>query len=555
LLTGLSNWWHEAGSTEALKLVDDTLAKGATSGRLTVLSAELKIRKGDKAGAAKMLDQLVTAPKVDVASGQRALALALRHSLKTQAENLVDGALKQRPKDPNSHLWKAILHRDSKEMDLAQEALGRALDLRNDFYPALGLLAQAGADGKPAPEYEKRLADAVSAGRTKDARIYRDYLELKKRNGVAPLALAEEAQRLVTSVPDLVPLRALAAELVLAAKGEAEASRLIEAGLTEQGKSPGMLELAARWAERRGQIGIASERFAQLSKQYPERVDLLIKRGQLLFGERKHEEAVKLFEAAVKLAPTDEFANRELAFALARSNQADAALLTAQRLAELPGARITGLLLKADVYGYAKNTGAARKLYAEAVRLQPDDRTLGAQIRFMDGLGEVKEADKVQDAWIARNPRSIPALTLATARAMGQEDYSRSIGFLARLLEQQPENPYLLNDLAWAQASLVKAEAEKNAQAALRALPNNPMVMDTLIFALQRAGKKSEALEMSRSLMKLTNDSPAATLRLSEVLAEAGEPAQAKDLASKLALERLSAPQKKRAEALLAKLK
>jgi predicted Zn-dependent protease len=77
-------------------------------------------------------------------------------------------------------------------------------------------------------------------------------------------------------------------------------------------------------------------------------------------------------------------------------------------------------------------------------------------------------------------------------------------------LKQVPDNPGVLNDLAWILATELNAagEAETLARKAVGIAPQDPQYRDTLAESLARQGKTAEAARVAREALALEGASP-----------------------------------------------
>ena len=99
--------------------------------------------------------------------------------------------------------------------------------------------------------------------------------------------------------------------------------------------------------------------------------------------------------------------------------------------------------------------------------------------------------------------------------------------YLQRLARKTPNDPILLNDLAWAQLAAGRPEALANARKALVAMPNDPNVLHTVGLALAKSGKREEAIAALRASANLAPTRATPKLHLAEALSAAGDKAGA----------------------------
>jgi putative PEP-CTERM system TPR-repeat lipoprotein len=543
LMVDLAQQKLNLGKTnEAKKLLEAAiLLKPDSAAALTTL-ADLLMRSGSASDVAPYLKKALVSAKTDIGAMQALFNLAIKTKQYDQASVAIDKTSEAKPNDPNPTLWKAILAKEKNDDAQANTLLLASLDQSPTFYPALTLLKAESLSGKNttnnSAEFEKRLAAAI-ATKPKDARIYLDMLALKRRQKMDPKQLSALGQKFILDLPEAVALRKTVAELLLASDEKKVADSIIEQGYTSFSSTPGMLELAARWAEASGQNGIALTRYEQLNKFFPENLGYALKRGQLLFATQRPDEGIEVFKKAVALRPEDDLANRELAFALFKQGKKPESFSVLTQYANQNGKSVQGLLAAADVQFFAKDFAESLKSIEKAVKIEPSERTLGAKIRFLDARDDKKEAEKTLAAWLKLNPNDPTVLLFAASRASQQNQTADTINYLERLLKITPGNPYLLNDLAFAQASLGSKQALQSAELANRALPDQSNILDTLAFAQTVNGKLDEAEKTLKQALQTDPNAIAPLVRLAELLKSRNNIDEAKQLLLNLDVTRL----------------
>jgi Flp pilus assembly protein TadD len=92
-----------------------------------------------------------------------------------------------------------------------------------------------------------------------------------------------------------------------------------------------------------------------------------------------------------------------------------------------------------------------------------------------------------------------------------------------KVLDSQPDNPSILNNLAWASAQLQDPKAIEYAERAHKLAPDNPAIMDTLGVLLIEKGETARSLELLRKATAMAPQSPGIRLNLAKALIKAGQ--------------------------------
>jgi putative PEP-CTERM system TPR-repeat lipoprotein len=537
---------------EAQKLLNAVIATEPSNVGALVTVAELALLNADNEKASVNLKNALASVQGDFTNLQPLFDLSIRATNYDLAQAVADKLKVGAPDDPHVYLWQAIVAQAKKQPVQAQEFLVKSLERDAAFYPSLSILkAQAvvSKDKADALEYEKRLTAAVEA-RPSDGRIYIDMLSLKRAKRTPSNELANFAKSYAEQQIYSVQLREIAANILVQDKRQAEADELIKKGVERLSSTPNMLELGTRWAENAGQPLVALERIQMLTLANPDNVSYQVKRGQLLLAATKNDEALSVFRKASQARPDNDLIVRELAFALLKTGNKKEALDVVAAYGNLSGKKSLSLLVLADVHYFLKEYPESLQVIEDAIKLESSERTVGAKIRFHDMRNETAKSEATLASWLASDTNKPSALLFATARAANSGNRQSSVEYLSKLVAMSPGNPYMLNDLAFAQASLAKKESLIAARKAAALLPTNPKVLDTLALA-QLVNDQSDAAEQTlRFAISQDPDSIAPMVRLAEVLVAKKSSGEASAIINKLDPAILTDAYKKRIAAL-----
>jgi cellulose synthase operon protein C len=537
---------------QAQKLLDTVIAAEPSNVGALVTLAELALLNADNEKASVNLKSALASVQGDFVSLQPLFDLSIRATSYDIAEAASEKLKVQAPDDPHVYLWKAIVAQANKQPKQAQEFLVKSLERDAAFYPSLSILkAQAfvSKDKTDALEYEKRLSAAIEA-RPSDGRIYIDMLSLKRAKRVPSSELANLAKAYAEQQIYSVQLREIAANLLVQDKRQGDADELIKKGVERLSSTPNMLELGTRWSENAGQTSLALERIQMLTLANPDNVSYQVKRGQLLLAAKRNDEALSVLRKASQARPDNDVIVRELTFALLKTGNKKEALDVVNAYGNLSGKKSMGLLVLSDVHYFLKEYPESLQVIEDAIKLEPSERTVGAKIRFHDMRNETAKAEATLSRWLASDTKKPSALLFATARAANSGNREASVEYLSQLVAMSPDNPYMLNDLAFAQASLAKKESLATARRAAALLPTNPKVLDTLALAQLVNDQADTAEQTLRLAISQDPDSIAPLVRLAEVLVAKKSVAEASAIVNKLDPAILTDAYKKRIAAL-----
>jgi putative PEP-CTERM system TPR-repeat lipoprotein len=537
---------------KAEKLLTNVIAIEPKNVNALVTFAELEVLKGGKNKAPEYLNKALAVTQSDFASLQPLFDLAIK-AREFEAGDAIAEKLKiQAPSDPHVFLWKAFVAQEKGQAIQAKEFLSKSLEANASFYPSLSILkAQALITNISSDvlEYEKRLSAAIEL-RPSDARIYMDMLSFKRSKKVSPSELATLAKAYSEQQIYSVQLRELAAKLLLQDNRRSEADELIKKGVEQLTSTAGMLELATRWAENAGNTPLALERIQALALKHPENMSYQVKRGQLLSASNQNEEALSVLRNAFQNQPDSEMVTRELAFALLKNSKRNDAIDVVTTFGKRTGKQPVSLLVLSDLYYSQKEYSESLQMIEKAIKVEANERTLGAKIRFHDMQNEVTKAEATLLKWLSTDKNKPSALFYATARAFKNENRESTIQYLSQLSALTPDNPYILNDLAFEQASSAKKESLATARKAALLLPTNPKVLDTLALAQLVNDQQDVAEKTLRFAITQNPESVALLVRLVEVLVAKNSLGEANAIVNKLDQNTLTDAFKKRVASL-----
>jgi Tfp pilus assembly protein PilF len=106
--------------------------------------------------------------------------------------------------------------------------------------------------------------------------------------------------------------------------------------------------------------------------------------------------------------------------------------------------------------------------------------------------------------------------------AMAKQNYKTAAQHYAKLLERQPNNALVLNNLAWAKRQLKDPNAADYAEKANKIAPNQPAIMDTLGVLLIDKGENARGLELLQQALALAPQAAGIRLNLAKSLIKVG---------------------------------
>lgn len=482
--------------------------------------ARARVNAGDREGARKLLDQL-PALVPDGTQGARVVETALDLREPALARRIAEQTLARFPKDAQARLAAAAVQ--SLQGDAAG-AWAATLAVLDDQARHGGALTALGAMARTAEQHKQLLARhaaalAAGGGGPSQTLAYANLLREEPASQTTPLAVLERGMQLY---PTAVTLRRAMVEESMRTGDAARAIAIAENGASMANPSSSARELLAGTYARVGKTQQAAEVLRKLVSDFPQNAAWRLRLAELDAGNGRESDAKTTLRKLIGDRPFDPAGYIALARLEAPSNLAEA-LSVAQELGRQPEAKLNAMLLTGDVYLRAGKPEEALQAFFAAGKEGAVPAASLRSIEALDQEGRENDANRMTAQMLREYPDHPDVLAIAARRAQLQGRASDAVTYLQRLLSKAPNNPFLLNDLAWAQIAANQREAVANARRALQAMPGDPNVLDTLGVALARSGQAKEAATTLRAAVNLAPTRSLPRLHLADVLASAGD--------------------------------
>lgn len=329
-------------------------------------------------------------------------------------------------------------------------------------------------------------------------------------------------EKAVQLYPLAVPARRALIDELLRAGDTERATNVAQTGATMANAPSGAAELLAEVYTRFGKGPQAAEVYRKLVQEYPQRAELRYRLARVEADNGRIAEATTLLRGLMTERPFDPAPFAALADLTARDNLGEA-LSIARQMGERPELKAPSLMLAGDLL---RGAGKHDDALAQYVAASKAGIGAAASLRIaalLDRMGRRPAADQEIAEALRRHPDDATIAQAAAARAQAAGDAAQAVALLQRAVAKAPNDPVLLNDLAWAQLAAGKPEAMGNARRALAMLPNNPIVLHTMGLVLSKAGQRDDAIAALRAAANLAPTSAMPRLDLAEHLLAAGD--------------------------------
>jgi putative PEP-CTERM system TPR-repeat lipoprotein len=408
----------------------------------------------------------------------------------------------------------------------ARTAFEKAVALKPDLFPAVNNLAQLDLREKKGDAARKR---------------FETMLATDKKNYAAYASLAEIAMR--ENKPD-------------------EATTLLEKAVAEDGDAvPPALTLSAHYL-RTKQPAKAVALLRKYQVANPTNADLLDLLGQAQVGAKDLPGALETFSKLVNVAPKSALAQLHLSvvhtamkndteaandlrravelqpdFAPARIAQAELAMRTGKPDEAISVARAVqkfndknplGFVLEGDIQMSVKKPALAQVAYEKAFALA---KTPALMIKVADAMkqnGKGAAAMAMVAQWNKDHPTDATGTMYYAEQLMAAKQYKQAAGLFEELLKREPNNPAVLNNLAWTYQQDKDPRALATAQQALKAAKDSPAVMDTAGWLMVEQGDVKGGLPLLQKAASLAPNALEIRYHYAAALNKSGDKAGAR---------------------------
>ncbi len=485
-----------------------------------ILSAEIAGRRGRvDIAASNYFDAANSSDDVRVA--ERAVKLAMYGREWSQARNAVERWVELLPDSVDAWQHKVQISLQLKDVDDAAGALEKIVDISgqepSEVIPGLvsSLLRQT--DAELGAEVLARLGARFPGSSDTQYGIGRFAMSRGDRE-----TARNAFEKAVEIDPDNVEAMLSLARIKLD-MGEGEESLApVKAFVDANPKNPQALLGYARLLVETGMYERASEQFEVIAERFDDDPEAMFTIGLLALESKRVEQAERYLERVVELDKYVEEGHYYLA-RISDSRKEYQQAITRYEKVQGGDNFLDAQIRSAELYALVGELERGRERIAN-LKTITDDRVvqielLTAESRMLIGNDQQKDAMEVLSEGLESYPDDADLLY---ARALVAEQLDMREVFeadLKKVIDGNPENAYALNALGYflVDRNMRLDEAEVYLEKAIKLLPNDAAIVDSLGWLYYRQGRYEESIETLRRAHKILPDAEIAA-HLGEVL-------------------------------------
>ena len=514
---------------EATDHLDQAIARASDTVPFQMEVARMKIKGGKEAGARERLVEILKLEPGSIEANYILAYLEINNGNYPAARNYARQMMQAAPQNPTGANLDGIILLSQGHIPQATVAFEKARELSPDFFSASHNLAQLdlarGQLDRARAEYEGLLQRNV-----KDIRPMIELAKIAKYQGNW-LEAIERLEKIRGLRPDAWQIWMELTDLYLRVGDETRSSSVVEQLVRLAPDDIGVVVALGRAELAVGAKDDARRTFgraAVYAKDDPGALREIAKYMVLAGGLNEAENALK---SGIRLAPNDIESHAALIALYANQDRFVDAFAHAEHVRTTWPKDPLGSMLIGDIHMRKGDWRAALKAYNRAGKQGETAalalRTYRAEIALhQDAENQRAAMNRLRD-FSTRHPDN-KAIEQALASAMGRVgDYDMAGDLFRKLLAQDPENVVVLNNLALLYIATGDPRAVEVARRAYALGPEEAAVLDTLGWALTRAGQPGEALGLLREASVRASGIPEIHYHLAVTLNDLDRPREA----------------------------
>lgn len=503
----------EAYFAQAAKLEPDSVAR-----KTSVAIAHLA------QGKSSAIDELEDIAESDQGTSADLALIAshLRTRQLDKALKAIDALEKKQPDNPATYNLRARTLLAKKDIAGARQSFEKALAINPTYFSAVASLAALDlADNKP--DAAKKRFDAVLAADPRNVQALLALAELRARNGGDQDEITGLIAKAIAANPQDSKPRLALIQFHLNAKDTKKALVVANEAVAALPDSPELLDALGRAQQLAGETNQALATFGKLAGLQPTSPLADMRMAEIQMAAKNRQEAAKHLKKALKIKPDLLEAQRALILMALDEKRTSDALTIVRQIQQQHPREAVGHVLEGDIHAVLKAWPEAIAAYRRGIKLQPSAELAIKLHSILNIAGDKAEAENWAATWNKEQPKDIGMRMHLGDLATTRKDYGEAVRLYQIALDIQPNNPLVLNNLAWAAGQLQSPKAIGYAEKANSLAPNQPPFMDTLAMLLADRGESAKAIELLRKALELAPQNAAVQFNLAKVLIKSGQ--------------------------------
>lgn len=489
--------------------------------------------KGDTDTAYRELEA-ISAVDSGIKADMALIASQLRNRKYDQALKSIASLEKKQPENPLAHNLRGAALLGMRDVPAARKSFEQALAIDPAYFPAAASLANLDlADKKP--EVAKKRFEGVIAKDPKNVQALLALAELSAKSGGKPEELVVLVNKAISANPAEAAPRLALIRLYLGANEPKKALTAAQDALAVLPDRPEILDAAGRAQQAAGEFNQALATYGKLVNLMPNSIQPHLRIAEIQVAAKNKDAAMQSLRKALSIKADSVEAQRGIIMMELDAGRTAEALAMAREIQKQRPKEAVGYVLEGDIHLLKKAWSEAATAYRAGLRLSGSSELA---VKLHAGLlagGSVGEADKFADNWQKEHAKDLQFRLYLAESATARKDYLTASKYYRVLMDAQPDNAVIVNNLAWSLAQTKDPKAIEYAEKAYKMAPDQADIMDTLGVLLLEKGDTVRALELLQKASSLAPQSSTIRFNLAKALVKAGKKEDAKKELDELA--------------------
>jgi len=466
-----------------------------------------------------------------------------------QALKSIEGLEKKQPENPLVPHLRGLVMVGKGDIAAARAYFEKALLKKPDYYPAAASLANLDlADKKP--EAAKQRLEQLVAKDPKNMQALLALADLRAKLGGKTEDVVDLIGKAISSNPVEILPRLVLINYYLGIKATEKALSAAQDALSVFPDRPEILDAVGRAQQASMDFNQALITYGKLAGLVPNSPQPYLRMAEIHLAAKEKDAAMQSLQKALSVKSDSVDAQKGIVLLYLEAGRTDDALKVAREIQKQRPKDVLGYIVEGDIHAFGKSWKEATAAYRSGLK-QVDATELAVKLHgaLLAG-GGAGEADKFANGWLTTHAKDLNFRMYLAETASARGDYAAASKHYRILMDAEPNNSVILNNLAWASSQNNDPKAIEYAEMANKLAPDQPDYMDTLGVLLVAKGETDQGIALLKKALDLAPQRAAIRLNLARALVKTGDKSEAKKELDELAKMGDKFPQQKEVEKL-----
>ena len=445
-----------------------------------------------------------------------------------QALKVIDGIEKKQADSPLVPHLRGLVKLGQGDVSGARISFENALQKKSDYYPAVAGLANLDiAERKP--DLARQRFEKVVAADPKNVQALLALAGLKARTGAKPEEVVDLLGKAIAANPTEAQARLALIDYYLSIKNTEKALAAAQEAESALPSRPEVLEALGRAQQSAQDFNQALLTYGKLAGLLPNSPQPYMRMADAHLAAKDKVAALQSLQKALLVKPDSIEAQKAIVLLHLDGGRTAEALKVAREIQRQRPKEAVGYVVEGDILAYGKSWNEAVAAYRSALKVS-DATEISVKLHGALSAGPgAAEADKFAATWLSGHTKDSGFRMYLAENASLRGDFASAIKQYRILLDAQPDNAVVLNNLAWVSAQNKDPKAIEYAERANTLVPDRPEYMDTLGVLLAEKGDTAQGVALLKKALALAPQRAAIRLNLARALIKNGDTAEAKN--------------------------